>query len=171
MAQGGPLLFGRRTYEHFFSFWPHQKDNPFTEVLNNSQKFVASRTLEDPLPWQNSTLLKGDAAEAVAELKEQPGKDIVVLGSGELIQSLLRANLVDEYVLLIHPLVLGSGRRMFREGSPFSALRLVDATRDHDWRRHRDLPPVAQRRNVEMTQYLLSVYQPEGEPPSEVLDR
>jgi dihydrofolate reductase len=128
MAQGGPLLLGRRTYEHFFSFWPHQKDNPFTEVLNNSQKFVASRTLEDPLPWQNSTLLKGDAAEAVAELKEQPGKDIVVLGSGGLIQSLLPANLVDEYVLLIHPLVLGSGRRMFREGSPFAALRLVDAT-------------------------------------------
>ena len=128
MAQGGPLLLGRRTYEHFFSFWPHQKDNPFTEVLNNSQKFVASRTLEEPLPWQNSTLLKGDAADAVAELKEQLGKDIVVLGSGELCQSLLRADLVDQYVLLIHPLVLGSGRRMFQEGSPYSALRLVDAT-------------------------------------------
>ena len=127
IAEAGGLLFGRRTYEDFFSFWPNQTDNPFTPVLNNTQKYVASTTLEEPLPWSNSTLLKGDAAEAVASLKEQPGKDLVVLGSGVLVQSLMRRNLVDEYVLLIHPLVLGTGRRLFAEGSPTTALRLVDS--------------------------------------------
>src|ERR1700732_2488940 len=108
MAQAGGLLLGRRTYEDFSSVWPNRTDNPFTEVLNNTQKYVASTTLEEPLSWSNSTLLKGDAAEAVARLKEEPDKDLVVLGSGELIQSLMLRNLVDEYVLLIHPLVLGS---------------------------------------------------------------
>ena len=98
------------------AFWPKQTDNPFTEVLNNTQKYVASTTLQEPLPWSNSTLLAGDAAEAVAGLKQQPGKDLVVLGSGELVQSLMRHDLVDEYVLLIHPLVLGSGRRLFPDG-------------------------------------------------------
>jgi dihydrofolate reductase len=126
MAKGGPLLFGRRTYEDFYGFWPHQKDNPFTDVLNEVEKFVASRTLTDPLPWNNSTLLKGDAAETVKELKEQPGEDIGVMGSGELVQSLIRHRLVDEYLLMIHPLVLGSGRRLFPEGV-HSSLRLVDS--------------------------------------------
>jgi dihydrofolate reductase len=127
MAQGGSLLLGRRTYEHFYSVWPKQKDNPFTEVLNNIQKYVASTTLKEPLPWSNSTLLEGDVPQAVAKLKEQPGKDIAVLGSGDLIQSLMRHDLVDKYVLLIHPLVLGSGRRLFPDGSPFAKLRLVDS--------------------------------------------
>ena len=86
--QAGPLLFGRRTYLDFFAVWPGRKDNPFTAVLDNSQKYVASRTLREPLPWQNSTLLSGDAAETVARLKEQPGKDMVVMGSGELLQTL-----------------------------------------------------------------------------------
>jgi dihydrofolate reductase len=126
MAQGGALLFGRRTYEDFYAVWPNRTDNPFTAVLNTTQKYVASTTLEEPLPWSNSTLLKGDAAEAVARLKEQPGKDLVVLGSGELVQSLMRRNLIDEYVLLIHPLVLGSGRHLFTDGGAFAALRLVD---------------------------------------------
>jgi dihydrofolate reductase len=127
MAQGGALLFGRRTYEDFASVWPNRTDNPFTEALNNSQKYVASTTLTEPLPWINSTLLKGDAAEAVARLKEQPGKDIVILGSGALIQSLMPHNLIDEYVLTIHPLVLGSGRRLFADGGAFAALRLVES--------------------------------------------
>jgi dihydrofolate reductase len=127
MAKGGPILFGRRTYEDFLSYWPHQTDNPFTEVLDNSQKYVASRTLEEPLPWQNSTLLEGDAADAVAVLREQPGKDIVVLGSGDLLQSLIRRGLVDVYMLLIHPLVLGSGRRLFPEDGSLAKLRLVDS--------------------------------------------
>lgn len=122
----GALLLGRRTYEDFYAVWPNRTDNPYTEVLNNTQKYIASTTLKEPLPWSNSTLLQGDAAEAVARLKEQPGKDLIILGSGELIQSLMRRNLVDEYVLRIHPLVLGSGRRLFPEGGPSVALRLVD---------------------------------------------
>jgi dihydrofolate reductase len=126
--KGGSLLLGRRTYEQFAAFWPDQPDdNPYATVLNNRQKYVASTTLEEPLPWANSTLLSGDAAEAAAGLKQQPGKDIVVLGSGELLQSLMRRDLVDEYVLAFHPLVLGSGRRLFPDGSSFAALRLVDS--------------------------------------------
>jgi dihydrofolate reductase len=127
MATTGALLFGRRTYEDFYAVWPHRKNNPFTEVLNNTRKYVASTTLEEPLPWSNSTLLKGDAAKAVAELKAQPGKDIVVLGSGALLKSLMPHNLIDEYVLQIHPLVLGSGSRLFVDGS-FATLRLVGTT-------------------------------------------
>jgi dihydrofolate reductase len=127
MAQAGPLLFGRTTYEDFFKVWPKRKDNPFTEVLDNAQKYVASTTLTEPLPWKNSTLLEGDAADAMARLKEQPGKHIVVLGSGELVRSLMRRNLIDEYVLLIHPVILGSGRRLFAGDGAFAALRLVDA--------------------------------------------
>ena len=124
MGSAGALLLGRRTYEDFASFWPNQTDNPFTDVLNASQKYVASRTLKEPLPWSNSTLLDGDAAYVVRELREQPGKDLIVLGSGELVRSLMPRNLVDEYVLLIHPLVLGSGRRLFPDGA-YAALRLV----------------------------------------------
>jgi dihydrofolate reductase len=126
MAKGGSMLFGRRTFEQFASFWSTQPDdNPFAAVLNNRQKYVASTTLEEPLSWNNSRLLKGDAMEAVAKLKEQ-NDDLVVLGSGELVQSLMRANLVDEYVLLIHPLVLGSGHRLFPDGGPPATLQLVD---------------------------------------------
>jgi dihydrofolate reductase len=128
MARRGALLLGRRTYEHFFSFWPKQKDNnPFTAVLNDTQKYVASNTLKDPLPWQNSTLLSGDAAEAVARMKAQGGPDLAVLGSGELIESLMRRNLIDEFLVMIHPVVLGTGKRLFREGGPYAALRLVDS--------------------------------------------
>jgi len=125
MAQAGALLLGRRTYEDFASVWPNRTDNPFTEVLDNTQKYVASTTLAEPLPWKNSTLLKGDAADAVADLKQQPGPDLTILGSGELIQSLRHCNLIDEYVLLIHPLVLGSGRRLFPDGSPPADLQLA----------------------------------------------
>jgi len=126
MANGGALLFGRRTYQDFAVVFPGQKDNPYTAVLDSSHKYVASTTLKEPLPWVNSTLLKGDAAEAVTKLKELPGKDLVVLGSGVLVQSLMRPNLVDEYVLMIHPLVLGSGRRLFVDDGALAALRLVD---------------------------------------------
>jgi dihydrofolate reductase len=127
MRQGGALLLGRRTYEDFYAVWPNRTDNPYTEVLDNAQKYVASRTLQEPLPWMNSTLLEGDAADAVAALKAEPGPDLGVLGSGELLQSLIARNLIDEYVLLIHPLVLGSGRRMFADGGAFAPLRLVDS--------------------------------------------
>lgn len=123
----GALLFGRRTYQDFYAVWPTRTDNPFTELLNNLQKYVASTTLKEPLPWSNSTLLKGDAAAAVSRLREKPGQDIVICGSGELVQSLMRHNLIDRYVLLIHPLILGSGRRLFVDGGAFAALRLVDS--------------------------------------------
>jgi dihydrofolate reductase len=126
MAKGGAMLFGRRTFEQFASFWSTQPDdNPFAAVLNNRRKYVASRTLQEPLSWNNSTLLQGDVMKGVAKLKEQ-SDDLVVLGSGELVQSLMRAGLVDEYVLQIHPLVLGSGRRLFPDGSASTGLRLVD---------------------------------------------
>jgi dihydrofolate reductase len=127
MGKAADLLFGRRTYEDFFSVWPSRTDNPFTEVLNKSRKFVASRTLAEPLPWENSILLKGEAATTVAELKVQPGPGLVVLGSGELVRSLLQANLVDELALSIHPLVLGSGQRLFTEAGPFRKLQMVSA--------------------------------------------
>ena len=127
MGDAGPLLLGRRTYEDFYSFWPHQTGNPFTEVLDNTLKYVASTSMTEPLPWRNSELLAGDATDAVARLKQEAGKDLTILGSGELIQSLRRRDLIDEYVLLIHPLVLGSGRRLFPDGGPASTLRLVDA--------------------------------------------
>jgi dihydrofolate reductase len=126
MASQPALLFGRRTYEDFYGFGAQQTDNPFTEVLNSSQKYVASRTLEEPLPWSNSSLLAGNAAEAVAALREQPGGDLVVLGRGELVQGLVPHGLVDEYVLVIHPLVLGRGRRLFSRDGARAALRLVD---------------------------------------------
>jgi dihydrofolate reductase len=128
MAGAGPLVLGRRTYEDFHGFWPKQTGNPFTEVLNSTRKYVASTTLAEPLPWSNSTLLEGDAADAVAALKQEPGKDLTVLGSGELVQSLRRRDLVDEYVLLIHPLVLGTGRRLFPDGGGMDTLRLTGST-------------------------------------------
>ena len=124
-ASAGALLFGRRTYENFYAVWPKQTNSPYTEFLNTIPKYVASTTLKEPLPWSNSTLLKGDAAQTVSQLKQQPGKDLLIMGSGELIQSLMRANLIDDYVLLIHPLVLGSGRRLFPDGGAAATLRLI----------------------------------------------
>jgi dihydrofolate reductase len=125
-ANPGVMLLGRRTYEDFYEVWPKRTESPFSEVLNNLQKYVASTTLKEPLPWVNSTLLSGDAGETVAALKETLDRDIVVLGSGDLVQTLMRHNLVDEYVLSIHPLVFGTGRRLFPEGNPYSTLQLID---------------------------------------------
>jgi dihydrofolate reductase len=127
MATTGGLLFGRRTYEDFYSVWPDQTDNPFTDVLNNTPKYVASKTLREPLPWMNSTLLKGDVSGAVLSLKNKLEKDLVVMGSGELLQTLMEHDLIDLYILLIHPLILGTGTRLFRNGSSFSRLQLVDS--------------------------------------------
>jgi dihydrofolate reductase len=112
MANTEALLFGRTTYEDFFQVWPNAGDNPFTEMLNKTQKYVASTTLKD-LPWQNSTLLAGDVVEAVRELRARPGKDIVILGSGKLVRSLLPHGLIDVFALQIHPLVLGMGQHLF----------------------------------------------------------
>lgn len=128
MATTGGLLFGRRTYEDFYKVWPNRTDNnPFTEVLNNMQKYVASTTLKEPLPWMNSTLLKGHVPDAVAALKSQMSRDLVVLGSGVLINTLMMHNLIDQYILLIHPLVLGSGTHLFPEGSAYTTLQLMDS--------------------------------------------
>jgi dihydrofolate reductase len=100
-----------------------------TEMLNNMQKYVVSTTLQEPLPWVNSTLLKGDVPREVAKLKKQQDEnlDLVIMGSGELIQTLMEHNLIDRYVLTVHPLVLGSGQRLFKEDGPFATLQLVSA--------------------------------------------
>jgi dihydrofolate reductase len=121
------FLLGRKTYEIFAAHWPLVTDenDPIAISLNSKPKYVASRTL-DKVDWNNSSLLKGDVAEAVAELKRQSGGDLQVQGSGELVQTLIRHNLVDEYRLLVYPVVLGKGKRLFREGNPPSALQLVD---------------------------------------------
>jgi dihydrofolate reductase len=124
-ARTAGILLGRRTYEDFFSFWPHQGDNPFTKALDETEKYVVSTTLREPLPWRNSALIPDVAA--VSRVKEAPRDgDLLVLGSGELVRGLARDGLVDEYVLLIHPLVLGSGHRLFENGMPTSELELTD---------------------------------------------
>lgn len=124
-ARGSSLLLGRRTYQDFADIWPAQPDNPFTAVLDNARKYVASNTLQEPLPWRNSKLLAGDAADAVAELK--CGEDLTLLGSGELLWSLTARDLIDQYLLMIHPLILGCGRRLFADDTPFAKLRLADS--------------------------------------------
>jgi dihydrofolate reductase len=127
MATEGALLLGRRTYQDFHGYWPKQTDNPYTEVLNRTRKYVASTTLIEPLPWENSLLLEGDAADAVANLKANDAeRNLAVLGSGDLLGSLMARDLVDEFLLLIHPLVLGVGRRLFPDGVA-APLRLVDS--------------------------------------------
>jgi dihydrofolate reductase len=125
----GALLLGRRTYEDFYEVWPKRAadGNPYTEVLNRTQKYVVSRTLEGPLPWQNSTLVKGEAATTVAALKAQVEGTLRVLGSQRLLQTLISEDLVDEYLLLITPLVLGSGRRQFPEAGVRSRFELVQS--------------------------------------------
>jgi dihydrofolate reductase len=116
MGATDAVLLGRVTYSQFATVWPNQPDNPFGAFLNKTRKYVASRTLEEPLPWANSVLLNGDALDALKRIREEPGKNITILGSGELLRSLLKAGLVDDLVLQIHPLVLGSGRRLFGDG-------------------------------------------------------
>jgi dihydrofolate reductase len=123
------FLLGRRTWETFAAHWPNQPaDDPLAGTLNNLPKYVASRTLTPPLSWENSRVIKGDIAEAVRGLRSQPGRDIQVIGSGQLVQTLVANDLVDEYRLMIHPLVLGGGKRLFRETPAPVRLRLVDAT-------------------------------------------
>lgn len=128
MGSAGGLVLGRKTYEIFAAYWPAQGDDvPFATFLNTVPKYVASRTPREPLAWNNSHLLQGDVAEAVAELKEGDGGDLVVLGSGELVQTLIEQALIDVYELWIVPIVLGSGKRLFREGGPRTGLNLVSS--------------------------------------------
>ena len=127
ITQAGGLLLGRRTYEIFAAHWPNQPDDdPLAPTLNKLPKYVASRTLSAPLEWENSTLLEGDAADAVARLKEQPGGDLLVIGSGDLVKTLIDNDLVDAYQVMIYPLILGSGKRLFpADTSVKRPLRLV----------------------------------------------
>ncbi len=126
MAASDALLLGRVTYEGLAAFWPNQPaGTPMVDYINSVPKFVVSETLEEPLGWNNSTLIKGDVAEGVAELKRRPGKDITVLGSADLVNALLRDGLLDELRLMVHPIVLGRGKRLFEEGGGQKALELV----------------------------------------------
>jgi dihydrofolate reductase len=117
MSSGGSLLFGRRTYEDLLGFWSTTPDpNPFTEVLLNSRKYVVSRSPETVLAYPNSTLLAGDAAGTVAALDQEATGGLTILGSRQLVQSLHAAGLIDQYILLVHPVVLGSGTKLFGDG-------------------------------------------------------
>ena len=128
MARSDALLLGRVTYEHLAAYWPDQPGGtPMVDYINSVPKYVVSGTLEEPLAWNNSTPIKGNVAEEIIELKRRPGKDITVLGSGELVRSLLRDGLLDELRLMVHPLVMGSGKRLFEDGADRKALELVNS--------------------------------------------
>jgi dihydrofolate reductase len=120
------LLLGRRTYEVFAASWPQRgSDVPNADWMNNTQKYVASTTLESP-EWQNTTVLVGEVSEAVSRLKQEDGEAITLNGSTTLLRSLLRAELVDELRLYLHPVVLGSGHRLFDDGEDLGAFKLAD---------------------------------------------
>ncbi|MEA2550250.1 MAG: hypothetical protein QOE25_19 [Actinomycetota bacterium] len=129
IAQAGGFLLGRRTYEIFAAYWPNapEEEQVVAVPLNAAPKYVASRTLSGPLEWENSSLLVGDVAEAVAALKQEPGKDIQVIGSGNLVQTLTQHGLVDEYLLMIHPLSVGGGKRLFRDDGERRSFQLADS--------------------------------------------
>ena len=128
MGATDSLLLGRRTYDEWAAYWPHQDpaSDPFVSIMNDTPKFVASTTLTE-FDWQNSTLLEGDLADAVNELKAKPGKNIGMSGSATLVRSLLERGLVDELRLLVHPLVVGQGAKLFPDGSSPVSLELVDS--------------------------------------------
>jgi dihydrofolate reductase len=126
-AKSDALLLGRRTYETFAASWPERGGEvPNADWMNNTPKYVASTTLESP-EWNNSTVIEGDVAEAVARLKQQDGKDIMVNGSGALVRTLMRNHLLDELRLFVHPVVVGSGRRLFDDQSDPVEFALVDS--------------------------------------------
>jgi dihydrofolate reductase len=129
IVEAGGFLLGRRIYEIFASYWPNapEEEQVIAEPLNTKPKYVASTTLGDPLEWQNSTVLPGDVAEAVAALKQEDGADLHVIGSTELVQMLIDHELVDEFRLMIDPVVLGGGKRIFRTDGSVRPLRLVDS--------------------------------------------
>jgi dihydrofolate reductase len=120
------FLFGRRTYEELLASWNAQ-GGPFKDALNDTRKFVASNNPEAKLDWPRSTLMRGDVPAAVADLKESSGANLVIMGSGVLIGSLMAADLIDEYLLMIAPVVLGTGRRLFAGGT-HASLRLVESS-------------------------------------------
>jgi dihydrofolate reductase len=130
MAAADAMLLGRVTFEEFAAFWPSQSsenDQEIADYMNNTPKFVVSKTLAGPLEWNNSTLIKENVAEEITKLKQQPGKDISITGSPTLVRSLLQDGLLDELRLMVHPIVVGSGKHLFEEGGDQKALKLVDA--------------------------------------------
>jgi dihydrofolate reductase len=129
MAASDAMLMGRVLYEEWAAFWPNQDpdENPVAARMNGVRKYVVSTTLEEPLEWQNSTLIGDNVAEEISRLKEQPGKDISISGSPTLVRSLLQEDLLDELRLMVHPIVVGSGRRLFEDGGDQKALELVDS--------------------------------------------
>jgi dihydrofolate reductase len=128
MAASDALLLGRVTYEGLAAFWPNQPGgDPMVDYINGVPKFVVSTTLEEPLEWNNSTLIKGNVVDEITDLKRQSGKDITIIGSGVLVRSLLRERLLDELRLMVHPIVLGSGKRLFEDGGDRETLELVDS--------------------------------------------
>jgi len=126
MSKPTDMLFGHRTWTDFISAWGTRKDdNPFTTYMNAATKYVCSRTLENADAWQNSILLKGDAAETVTKLKAEDGKDLTIIGSAMLVRELHAAGLVDNYQLLIHPLTLGTGTKLFEGPAPLTEFELT----------------------------------------------
>ena len=129
MASSDALLLGRVTYEQMAAFWPKQPGGvPMVDYINSVPKYVVSATLEAPLGWNNSTLIEGDEfAQEITELKQQPGNDITIIGSGALVRSLLGNGLLDELRLVVHPIILGGGKRLFEDHADREALELVDS--------------------------------------------
>lgn len=121
------VLLGRVTYQEWASYWPTSNDEPFANFINNTPKYVISTTLEEPLEWQDSTLVRGNVEQTITELKQQPGKNIAVEGSPTLAESLLQDDLLDELTLMVHPVVAGSGKRLFRDGRALKRMELVDS--------------------------------------------
>ncbi|HLL40022.1 MAG TPA: dihydrofolate reductase family protein [Rubrobacteraceae bacterium] len=119
------LLLGRVTYQGFAAAWPQSKDEG-ADYFNSVRKYVVSKTLEEPLEWQNSTLIKDNIVEEITNIKQQDGKDITVHGSARLVQTLMQHDLVDRYRLLVYPLVVGKGKRLFEEGTT-ATLKLVES--------------------------------------------
>ncbi len=128
LAAADVLLLGRVTYEGFAAAWPQMEEQTgeYGAWMNGYPKHVASTTLEGPLEWNNSTLIEGDVAEEMSQLKQQSGKDILVFGSATLVNTLIQHDLVDEYRIMIFPIVVGTGRKLFKEGAENKALKLVD---------------------------------------------
>ena len=129
IIEAGGFLLGRRTYEVFAAYWPNapEEEQVIAEPLNTKAKFVASTTLSGPLEWQNSTLLEGDVAAAVAALKREQSDDLHVIGSTKLVQTLIEHDLVDEFRVMIDPVVLGGGKRLFSDDGALRPLRLIDS--------------------------------------------
>jgi dihydrofolate reductase len=128
MTASDAILMGRVTYEQMAAYWPNQPGGtPMVDYINSVPKYVVSTTLQEPLEWNNSTLIKENFAEEIIELTQRPGEDITILGSGALVRSLLRGDLLDELRLMVHPVVLGTGKRLFEDGSDRKALELVDS--------------------------------------------